>query len=53
MLGRFAQVAGDPVGGEESFVFAVGGFVVSDLGAALAGCPKILAFAADVVGDYG
>ncbi len=35
-FGGLAQILGDVVGGEEGFVLAVGGFVVADLGAALA-----------------
>jgi hypothetical protein len=41
------------VGGEEGFVLAVGGFVVSNLGAALARGPEVLSFAANVVGNDG
>ena len=48
-----AQIFCNVVGGEERFVFAVGGLVVADLGAALARSPKVLAFAADVVRDHG
>ena len=51
-LGGFAEILGDVVGREEGFVLAVGGFVVSDLGAALARRPEVLAFAANVVGDH-
>src|ERR1700722_9270886 len=53
MRGCFAQIFGDVVGGEQGFVLAVGGFVVADLGAALARGPKIFAFAANVIGDHG
>ena len=45
----FADVAGNPVGREESFVLTVGSFVVADLGAALVRGPKIFSFAPNVV----
>ncbi len=39
------------VGDEEGFILAVGRFVVADERAALALCPQLFAFAANVVGD--
>ena len=49
----FAQELLDAVGDEESFVFAVGGLVEADEGAALALGPEFFALAAEVVGNHG
>ena len=53
LIDSFAQKFRNVVGGEESFVFAVRSFVVTDLGAALARGPQILALAFEVVRNHG
>ena len=53
LVNCFAQIFRNVVGCEESFVFAVRGFVVADFGAALARGPQVLAFALEIVRNHG
>src|SRR5262249_14755680 len=50
--GGLANKVGNAVGDIQSFIFTVRGFVVADPGTALARCPQILAFSADVVRNH-